>query len=40
MRKKGEYGSKRHKNLAEDEKQRLVQYRKNLKHGKIKPLHK
>ena len=34
--KKRQYGSKRHKNFSEDEKQKLLDNRKNTKHGKNK----
>ena len=38
--KKRQYGLKRYKNFPEDEKQKLVESRKNIKHRKIKMLHK
>ena len=38
--KKRQYGFERYKNFPEDEKQKLVESRKNIKHGKIKMLHK
>ena len=38
--KKRQYGLERYKNFPEDEKQKLVESRKNIKHRKIKMLHK
>ena len=40
IKKKQQYGREQYKNLPEDEIQRLLDFRKIIKYGKIKPLRK
>ena len=40
IKKKQQYGPEQYKNLPEDEIQRLLDFRKIIKYGKIKPLRK